>query len=387
MNWNKYKRTQENENDMITKQTFFSDTELADFSRNFLTADTLLLDIETTGLSAARHFIYCIGCSCLAPDKNDNILIRLYFAEGPEQEPELLSALTDLIQTHKTIVTFNGNTFDLPFLKKRYAANQMEHPFSDIHSVDLYREACHLKKLIQLPDYKQKSIERFLGCFREDPYTGKELIAQYLRYSKEPEEELLHHLLLHNEEDVRGMYDLLTMLCYSDFLGGNFQIETAALSSTDQTCCCDITLSFAYTFPQKVTAILPEASLMLQEKKALISFPVHHGNLRHYFTDYKNYYYLPEEQTIIHKSLGSCVDPDHREKATKENCYLEKNCDFLTHSVPDKDGYLRSGYSDTATYFELPQTDHVSGEPLRLSDTQLEQLQSFVSAYLKPLSR
>ena len=50
---------------MITKQTIFSCAELADSIRTFLTADTLLLDIETTGLSAARHFIYCIGCSYL----------------------------------------------------------------------------------------------------------------------------------------------------------------------------------------------------------------------------------------------------------------------------------------------------------------------------------
>ncbi len=370
---------------MITKQTFFSASELDKSIRNFLVPDTILLDIETTGLSASRHFIYCIGCSYLSSDKEDIITIRLFFAENPEQEPELLTALAKLLDTHKTIITFNGNAFDLPFLKKRYAANHMEHPFSDIHSVDLYREACHLKKLIRLPDYKQKSIETFLGCFREDPYTGKELIAQYLLYVKEPAEELLHNLLLHNEEYVRGMYDLLALLSYSDFLNGIFQIESVSISSTDQTQFCDITVSTDYAFPQDVTSVMPEASLLFRSEKVLISFPVHHGHLRHYFKDYKNYYYLPEEQTIIHKSLGSCVDPDHRKKATKENCYLEKVCDYLTHSVPDKEGYLRSDYSDTATYFELPQTDHVSDEPLDFSGTQLKQLRSFVSSYLGSL--
>ena len=179
--------------------------------------------------------------------------------------------------------------------------------------------------------------------------------------------------------------DLLTMLCYSDFLSGNFQIETVVLSSTDQIYYCDITLSVSYVFPQKVTVVLPEASLMLQGKKALISFPVHHGSLRHYFADYKNYYYLPEEQTIIHKSLGSCVDPDHREKATKQNCYLEKTCHYLTHSVPDKCSYLRKDYSDTATYFEFSKVTAVPNESLHFPDTQLKQLQSFLSSYLKHL--
>ena len=64
---------------MITKQTIFSCAELADSIRTFLTADTLLLDIETTGLSAARHFIYCIGCSYLSPDKSDSITVQLFF--------------------------------------------------------------------------------------------------------------------------------------------------------------------------------------------------------------------------------------------------------------------------------------------------------------------
>ena len=73
---------------MITKQTIFPCAEIADSSRAFLTPDTLLLDIETTGLSAARHFIYCIGCSYLSPDKDDSITVQLFFAEKQEQEAD-----------------------------------------------------------------------------------------------------------------------------------------------------------------------------------------------------------------------------------------------------------------------------------------------------------
>ncbi|WP_296118820.1 ribonuclease H-like domain-containing protein [uncultured Eubacterium sp.] len=370
---------------MITKQTFFSVYELDSFTQKILSPDMLLLDIETTGLSAARAYIYCIGCSCLSDTVKNDINIQLFFAENPEQEPELLTALAELLETHKTVVTFNGNTFDLPFLKKRYFAHNMDQPFSDIQSVDLYREARQLKQLIQLPDYKQKSIETFLGCFREDPYTGKELIAQYLLYVKEPSEELLHNLLLHNEEDVRGMYGLFVLLFYAEFLKGNYQIQDVNLSSADQTHYCDITLTTEYAFPHKVTTVFSDASLLLQGQKSLISFPVQHGCLRHYFKDYKNYYYLPEEQTIIHKSLGACVDPGHRQKATKENCYLEKTCDYLVHSVPDKESYLRRDRSDTTSYFELPQKADLSGNEIVLSDNARKQLDIFIKSYLNSL--
>ena len=149
----------------LQNRQIFSCAELADSIRTFLSADTLLLDIETTGLSAARHFIYCIGCSYLSPDKSDSITVQLFFAEKQEQEAELLAALTTLLQTHKRIITFNGNSFDLPFLKKRYEINRINQPFSDTQSVDLYREACHLKNLIQLPDYKQNPLKPFSVVF------------------------------------------------------------------------------------------------------------------------------------------------------------------------------------------------------------------------------
>ncbi|MFR5116233.1 MAG: ribonuclease H-like domain-containing protein [Eubacterium sp.] len=71
-----------------------------------------------------------------------------FFAVKQEQEAELPAELplTTLLQTHKRIITFNGNSFDLPFLKKRYEINHIKQPFSDTQSVDLYREACHLRE-------------------------------------------------------------------------------------------------------------------------------------------------------------------------------------------------------------------------------------------------
>ena len=49
------------------------------FTRSFLTSDMLLLDIETTGLSPAKNYIYCIGCSF--PVK-ETISIQLFFCRG-----------------------------------------------------------------------------------------------------------------------------------------------------------------------------------------------------------------------------------------------------------------------------------------------------------------
>ena len=99
-------------------------------------------------------------------DQNQDSLMKLkqlsqyvsYFIEG-NVSAELLAALTTLLQTHKRIITFNGNSFDLPFLKKRYEINHIKQPFSDTQSVDLYRESCHLNLVKKIISEGQKKGE------------------------------------------------------------------------------------------------------------------------------------------------------------------------------------------------------------------------------------
>ena len=38
------------------------------------------------------------------------------------------------------------------------------------------------------------------------------------------------------------------------------------------------------------------------------------GEMRHFYSDYKNYYYLPKEDMAIHKSVAAYVDHEYREK-------------------------------------------------------------------------
>ena len=43
--------------------------------------------------------------------------------------------------------------------------------------------------------------------------------------------------------------------------------------------------------------------------------------MKYFFKDYKNYYYLPMEHMAIHKSMAAYVDDAHKEKATKDNAF------------------------------------------------------------------
>ena len=54
--------------------------------------------------------------------------------------------------------------------------------------------------------------------------------------------------------------------------------------------------------------------------------------MRHFYSDYKNYYYLPKEDMAIHKSVAAYVDHEYREKCKAYNCYVRKTGTFI-HST------------------------------------------------------
>ena len=127
------------------------------------TEDAFFFDIETTGFSPAYTFLYLIGC---AHRVGDNFIITQYFAETKEEEGAILSAFLQELCHYQTIISFNGLGFDIPYLKKKCEKYGLTHPFDEKDYIDIYKEVSGLKFLLKLPDYKQKTIERFLGLSR-----------------------------------------------------------------------------------------------------------------------------------------------------------------------------------------------------------------------------
>lgn len=376
------------------------------FLRDFLTPEMLLVDIETTGLSPARDTIYCIGTAYLTGDaaadsgSGKTVAITLFFSDTPEEEPALLEALLELLKTHDTLITFNGSTFDLPFIKKRLDFHALAHSLNSAASLDLYRETRKLKGLLRLSSYRQSAIEQFLGCVRLDRYSGGELIRVYRQYTVDPTPEALELLRLHNFEDVKGMLDLIELLSYREFLDGGFQIASVGLEaalenkpiseatytqsiehaseSERETDSLSVLLIPQHPFPRSLSLVAEHFSLRLDSKKALLLLPVHRGVLRRYFPDYRNYYYLPEEKTVIHKSIGIYVDPQHRQKATRENCYVQKECAYLEGPTSSEGSYLKKELRDRHRYYDL--TDLLN--PNGYDPTSDEELYSFIQNLL-----
>jgi len=69
--------------------------------------------------------------------------------------------------------------------------------------------------------------------------------------------------------------------------------------------------------------------IVLSGRTAIIKVPLIHDQLRHYFDDYKNYYYLPESDEALHKSVAAFVDKSRRRQAKADDCYMKLEGSFF----------------------------------------------------------
>lgn len=120
----------------------------------------LFLDIETTGFSHSKSRLYLIGAAYV---KNKELISEQFFAETLEEEPQLLAAFDKLLEPFDTIITFHGNRFDLPFLEACKRRQNIDSVYHNISYVDLYETAHSYRHIFGLQNYRQKTLELFLG--------------------------------------------------------------------------------------------------------------------------------------------------------------------------------------------------------------------------------
>ncbi|MCQ2513042.1 MAG: ribonuclease H-like domain-containing protein [Lachnospiraceae bacterium] len=309
--------------------------------------DVLLFDIETTGLKKETTQVYLIGCSYY---ENDCWIIRQYLAESAIDEAEVIESFLDLASNYKVLVHFNGDGFDIPYMKYKVEYYGFSFNFDDLISFDIYKQAKRLKKFLNMQKMGQKAIEIFLGIERDDQLNGGLLIPYFYEYEKTGEKELEDLLLLHNFDDIQGMFKILAILKYADVLSGNFEFE-----SYEE---CQGFAIFNYRLnnpvPVRYLKELDNFDVICLEGNLLqINRKLYSGEAKYFFPDVENYYYLPEEDRVIHKDVAMFVEKCHRKKATKTNCYIKKEGVFLAQEKDLFEPFYHIDCDKKRTYFEL----------------------------------
>lgn len=314
-------------------------------TKRVFTEDTLLFDIETTGFSAKKSDLYLIGVGYRSGDET---VIEQFLADDATEQSKLLDRFEKHLQKHTSILTYNGTGFDLPYLREKFGRD----PFTSHVIRDLYKELTPLRVFLRLPNLKQKTVEEFLHLTREDTYSGGDLIPVYRHYTATHDDLPKRLLLLHNYEDVLGMLKLIPMLSYPAFLNGDYHVKSTNTSPEKDS--LQIILAPEDPFPVHAEAICAPFSLVAESDAATLTVQLFRGELKYFFPDPENYYYLPDEDTAIHRSVGGFVDRAHRVPAKKSNCYTKKSGLFVPQPEPLYTPAFYAAFKDPLSYFPLP---------------------------------
>lgn len=314
--------------------------------------DLLFFDIETTGFSGDTSNLYLIGCVFYR--ENTWQLVQ-WFADTAQSEVELLHEFFKLLNDFKLLVHFNGDGFDIPYLQKRCRHFQLDYSFDSVESFDIYKKIKPYRCLLGLDSMKQKALEHFLGIFRQDKYNGGQLIEVYHDYLRSHDKFLYDMLILHNEEDLKGMPCILPILNYSDFLEHDFFFHDIQYrTETDIFGCAETFAVLNWESPYEIPVPWTKENglFTLHGEGNLLSAQalLFQGELRHYYPDYKDYYYLIYEDMAVHKSVGEYVEKDARKKATAKTCYTRHTGTFLPQSAPVFQPVMQKDYKDALTY-------------------------------------
>lgn len=182
------------------------------FDLYFKSLHLAVFDIETTGLRSDRDRIILIGCVEI---KDNHLVAHQYFAEDFSEEVNIIEAFLHDFADTDVLITYNGASFDMPFLYNRMKILGIPNKDSDFYNFDLYRILrCYspIKKF--MPNLKQKTVESFMGLWSErtDEISGAESVSLYHNYIAKRKTTTLKKILLHNSDDISLLQRLLKIL-------------------------------------------------------------------------------------------------------------------------------------------------------------------------------
>ena len=287
----------------------------------------LLLDIETTGLSPEVSTVFMIGCGF---SKNEKLHTIHWMADDLtlESEQSVLRSFSEWIhkylssQNSLTFITFNGKQFDIPFLKSRFEQCSIPWPMilnDDSILIDYYRIALRTKHLWPVPNLKLHSLASWLGYKQQKTPSGRQLIKSYHNYIKEKDPAVLNLLFLHNKQDLEALVHITSIQYYFDVFEGHYDVLSLKYDDTHTRISIDMNIE--QPLPSTIEFERFGFHILMSENHVHLDIPVYDQGLRFYYSDYKNYIYLTNEDYALHKSMATYIDKSQWVKANTENCY------------------------------------------------------------------
>lgn len=167
---------------------------------------TIIIDIETGGFSGVPVFL--IG---FVPLDQRPLRVVQFLARDYPEEQAILRGLAEVGQQRDTWVSFNGKSFDEPFLRDRAALHGVPLKPPAVH-VDLLHAARRRCK-DELPNCKLQTLERhLLGWERVGDVPGADIPDLFHLFMRTRNAAPIRPVLEHNQLDLISCTDLLLRL-------------------------------------------------------------------------------------------------------------------------------------------------------------------------------
>jgi uncharacterized protein YprB with RNaseH-like and TPR domain len=163
------------------------------------------LDIETTGLSMAPLFL--VG---LMYASEGRLVVDQLFARDYSEEAAVLAYLASLMPRFEAIVTFNGITFDVPYIEERMTIHRLSFPAPATH-VDLLPLA---RSVVggKTPNHRLQTLEaHFCNRKRVGDIAGADIPASYHEFVRTHDAKDMANIIHHNRLDLVTMLQLVTV--------------------------------------------------------------------------------------------------------------------------------------------------------------------------------
>jgi len=163
------------------------------------------LDIETTGLSMAPLFL--VG---LMYTSEGRLVMDQLFARDYSEEETVLRFLAGAMPPFEILVTFNGITFDVPFIEQRMTIHRLSFhaPPTHIDLLPLARSVVGGKT----PNHRLQTLEaHFCKRKRIGDIAGAEIPEAYHAFVRTHDAKDMANIIHHNRLDLVTMLQLVTI--------------------------------------------------------------------------------------------------------------------------------------------------------------------------------
>ncbi len=321
--------------------------------------NALCFDIETTGLNRKYSHISVIGTGRV---ENGHIIFKQWLLDNPSKEKELLEEFSEYVKNFNAVIQYNGNSFDIPYVRERCSYLSLPDPFKDKKFEDYYVYAKKFKSLLGLDNLKQKSLETLFNINRKDRISGAQCINAYSHYLSFGDETSKNALLLHNEEDVLGLLKINSLTAL-DEISDSIKIHNAYVPKSS-----DTSFIIEFVFDRRIPFNIDHRSdtynIMLKNRRGILHLKGIRCWRKYFFPNPKDYFYIPSEDHAIHKSVGIYVEKDFRAKATRENCYEKKEDIYFYQPCDIISPAMRETYKDKCSWINSKSLLSASDEKL-----------------------